>query len=172
MPRAFGTAPHGGTGGPAGPHVTVLEVGRVIRAHGLRGEVVVDLVTDVEDRLAPGSELASDRGPLTVVASRPHQGRHLVTFEGVADRTTAEGLAGVALRAEALADPEALWVHELVGSVVREVDGTERGTVVAVQANPAHDLLVLDDGALVPTVFVVTCEDGVTVIDPPEGLFE
>ena len=152
--------------------MTLLEVGRVIRAHGLRGEVVVDLVTDVEARLDPGTELASDRGPLTVVASRPHQGRHLVTFAGVDDRSAAEALAGVALRAEALADPDALWVHELIGSVVREVGGTERGTVVGVQANPAHDLLVLDDGALVPTVFVVTCEGGVTVIDPPEGLFE
>jgi 16S rRNA processing protein RimM len=152
--------------------LTLLEVGRVVRAHGLRGEVVVDLVTDVESRLAPGSVLASDRGDLRVVAARPHQGRHLVTFEGFADRSAAEALAGLALRAEAVADPDALWVHELVGSVVREVGGTERGTVVAVQANPAHDLLVLDDGALVPTVFVVSCTDGVTVIDPPEGLFE
>jgi len=171
MPRAFGTAPYCVAGGPAGPRL-ILEVGRVVRAHGLRGEVLVDLVTDVESRLAVGSELESDRGTLTVVTSRPHQGRHLVTFEGIADRTAAEALAGLALRAEALADPEALWVHDLVGSVVREVGGTERGRVVAVQANPAHDLLVLDDGALVPTVFVVTCEDGVTVIDPPEGLFE
>jgi 16S rRNA processing protein RimM len=150
----------------------LLEVGRVVRAHGLRGEVLVDLVTDIETRVAPGSVLSSDRGPLTVEASRPHQGRHLVMFAGVADRTGAEALAGLALRAEAVADPEALWVHELIGSTVREVGGTVRGTVVEVQANPAHDLLVLDDGALVPIVFVVTCEDGVTVIDPPEGLFE
>jgi 16S rRNA processing protein RimM len=95
-----------------------------------------------------------------------------VTFAGIADRTEAEALAGLVLRAEAVEDADALWVHELVGSRVREVGGTERGTVVEVQANPAHDLLVLDDGALVPAVFVVTCEDGVTVIDPPEGLFE
>jgi 16S rRNA processing protein RimM len=150
----------------------LLEVGRVVRAHGLRGEVVVALVTDIESRLSVGSVLASDRGPLTVETSRPHQSRHLVLFAGVADRSDAEALAGLVLRAEAVADPDALWVHELVGSVVREVGGTERGTVVEVQANPAHDLLVLDDGALVPAVFVVSCEDGVTVIDPPEGLFE
>ncbi len=144
----------------------------MVRAHGLRGEVVVALVTDIDERVAPGSVLSSDRGPLTVEASRPHQGRHLVTFAGVFDRTGAEALAGLTLRAEAVADPDALWVHDLIGSTVREVGGTERGTVVEVQANPAHDLLVLDDGALVPTVFVVTCEDGVTVIDPPEGLFD
>ena len=129
-------------------------------------------MTDVESRLAPGSELTSDRGVLTVETSRPHQDRYLVAFEGVTDRSAAEALAGLVLRAEAVADPEALWVHELIGSVVREVGGTERGTVVEVQANPAHDLLVLDDGALVPAVFVLSCADGVTVIDPPEGLFD
>jgi ribosomal 30S subunit maturation factor RimM len=63
-------------------------------------------------------------------------------------------------------------VHQLIGSVVRETDGTERGRVVSVVANPAHDQLVLDTGALVPAVFVVSCADGVTVIDPPDGLFD
>ena len=82
------------------------------------------------------------------------------------------GVDPVEERAEPLVEEGILWVHELVGSAVREVGGTERGMVVAVQANPAHDLLVLDDGALVPIVFVVSCAEGVTVIDPPEGLFE
>ncbi len=143
-----------------------------MRAHGLRGEVVVALVTDLQERLAPGAVLVTDRGDVTVVSSRPHQGKHLVTFEGVHDRTGAEAMAGRVLRAEAVADPDALWVHELVGSMVREVGGTERGRVMEVQANPAHDLLVLEDGALVPAVFVVSCVDGVTLIDPPDGLFE
>ena len=143
----------------------------MVRAHGLRGEVVVGLVTDRVDRLDPGAVLETDRGPLTVVSSRPHQDRYLVRFEGYDDRSHAEGLAGVALRAEGVDDPEALWVHELVGSSVREVGGTERGRIVEVQANPAHDLLVLESGALVPAVFVVSCVDGVTVIDPPDGLF-
>ena len=144
----------------------------MVRAHGLRGEVVVRLVTDLDERVAPGTVLGSDRGPMTVVSSRPHQGNHLVVFAGCDDRTSAEALVGLALRAEAIADPEALWVHELVGSTVREVGGPERGHVVEVQANPAHDLLVLESGALVPVVFVVSCVDGVTLIDPPDGLFE
>jgi 16S rRNA processing protein RimM len=107
-----------------------------------------------------------------VVVSRPHQGRFLVTFDGYPDRTAAERLSGVALRAEAVDDPDALWVHELVGSMVREASGVERGRVTEVQANPAHDLLVLESGALVPAVFVVSCIDGITLIDPPEGLFD
>ncbi len=150
----------------------LLEVGHVVRPHGLRGEVVVELVTDRVDRVGPGSRLQTDGRPLTVVASRPHQSRYLVTFEGVDDRAGAEALIGTVLRAHAIDDPEAVWVHELIGSVVRETDGTERGKVVSVQANPAHDQLVLDSGALVPSVFVVSCAGGVTVIDPPDGLFD
>jgi 16S rRNA processing protein RimM len=76
------------------------------------------------------------------------------------------------LSAEPLEDPEALWVHDVIGTRVVEVGGTERGRVVAVVANPAHDLLELDSGALVPVVFVQTSGDGVTVIDPPAGLFD
>jgi 16S rRNA processing protein RimM len=150
----------------------LLEVGHVVRAHGLRGDVVVDLVTDRTERLEPGAVLLTDAGPLTVASSRPHQGRFIVAFDGVAGRTAAEALIGKALRAEAVDDPEAVWVHQLIGSVVRETDGTERGRVVSVVANPAHDQLVLDSGALVPSVFVVSCTDGVTVIDPPDGLFD
>jgi 16S rRNA processing protein RimM len=152
--------------------VTLLEVGRIAKPHGVRGEVVVDLVTDRLERLAPGSELATDRGPLVVVAARPHQHRWIVQFEGVDDRVAAERLAGVVLRAEPIDDPDVLWVHELIGATVVERDGTERGEVVAVVPNPAHDLLELASGALVPVVFVVSCEGGRILVDPPEGLFD
>jgi 16S rRNA processing protein RimM len=150
----------------------LLEVGRVVRAHGLHGELVVDLVTDRTERLAPGSRLQTENRSVTVISSRPHQGRFLVTFDGVTDRAGADALVGSPLRADAVDDPDAVWVHNLIGSVVREADGTERGRVVSVLANPAHDQLVLDSGARVPSVFVVSCADGVTVIDPPDGLFE
>jgi 16S rRNA processing protein RimM len=152
--------------------MTMLEVGRIAKAHGLNGEVVVDLITDRTERLEPGAVLTTKRGDLVVVASRPHQHRFIVSFEGINDRNAADRLAGVVLSAEALEDPEALWVHDLVGSRVIEVNGTERGTVVAVIANPAHDLLELESGALVPVVFVVSCANGVTTIEPPDGLFE
>jgi 16S rRNA processing protein RimM len=150
----------------------LLEVGRVTRPHGLRGEVVVDLTTDRVERLAPGTVLSSDAGDVTVAAARPHQRRWIVTFEGHAGREAAERLRGLALRAEALDDPDALWVHDLVGSDVVTVDGEVAGTCVAVVANPASDLLELDGGALVPVVFVVERTPGRVVIDPPEGLLE
>jgi 16S rRNA processing protein RimM len=101
----------------------------------------------------------------------------LVHFEGVEDRTAAEALQGLELSAlplgdEVQLDDDELWIHEVVGAEVQDRAGATVGRVVAVEANPAHDLLVLDGGALVPMVFVVEQRDGVVVIDPPEGLFD
>jgi len=76
------------------------------------------------------------------------------------------------LRAPALRVANTLWVHELIGSTVREVSGTERGVVEAVVANPASDLLELDSGDLVPLTFVVEFVNGVVLIDVPDGLFD
>jgi 16S rRNA processing protein RimM len=109
---------------------------------------------------------------LEVMSSRPHQGKHIVAFGGIDGREEADALRGTMLMAEPLDDDDELWVHELVGAVVVELDGTERGTIESVQANPAHDLLVLDSGALVPLTFVVDQQPGRVVIDSPEGLFD
>ena len=150
-------------------------MGRIVKPHGIQGEVVVDLLTERAERLDPGSVLATDRHALTVRSARPHGGRWLVRFEEITDRTAAEGWRSSVLRADAVAgddEPDALWVHELVGSAVELTDGSSVGTVEAVQANPAADLLVLDDGTLVPVVFVVRRAPGRLVIDPPEGLLD
>lgn len=158
----------------------LLLVGRVLRAHGLRGEVVVDALTsEVQRRLAGGTELVTaDGSTMRIVEARPHQDRWLVTFEGVHGRTDAEALRGTELWAEAVAVPDALWVHELVGATVVDTAGQPCGTVASVLANPADDLLELDSGALVPVTFVVGWagepEAGPRrlVIDPPAGLFD
>lgn len=151
-----------------------LEVGRIGRAHGLQGEVVVTPVSNIAERFAKGSTLWVDDVPLMIAISRPNQHRFVVRFEGVEGRDAAEALRGKIVEAEPLPDaPDGeLWVHELIGSQVREKSGAERGRVVSVEANPAHDLLVLEGGALVPMVFVVSSDSGVVVIDPPEGLFD
>ena len=151
-----------------------LEVGRIGRAHGLRGEVVLTPVSNVPGRFAPGVTLWIDGQPHVIVSARPQQHRFVVRFEGVADRDGAEALRNKLVEAEPLAEPPEgeLWVHELIGSEVRDRTGAGLGRVVSVEANPAHDLLVLDGGALVPMVFVVSHESGVVVIDPPDGLFD
>jgi 16S rRNA processing protein RimM len=155
----------------------MLLVGRITRPHGLRGEVVVDLISsEPERRLAPGAELATATGSLRVRAARPHQAKWLVVFEGVETREAADALRGTELRAEPLDDADALWVHDLVDAAVVDAAGTERGRVVAVVANPADDLLELDSGALVPIGFITGWtgegEDRRLVVDPPEGLFD
>ncbi len=151
-----------------------LEVGRIVKAHGIRGEVIVDLVSNRPDvRLAPGSVLASDRGDLEVLTATPHQGRWIVAFAGIPDRSAAETYRGVVLSAEPLEDDgDTLWVHELVGAEVVDLTGRSYGVVQAVEANPASDLLVLPGDRLVPLVFVKTKRPGCVVIDPPPGLLD
>jgi len=145
----------------------------VLKAHGLAGEVVVDLWSPITERLAPGSVLETDGGRLVVQRSRPHQGRHLVFFEGVTDRHGAEALRGTALRAVATEVDGVIFVHELLGAEVVDTAGAVLGVVEAVEANPASDLLVLDGGRLVPLRFVVEHTSGARIIvDIPDGLFD
>jgi 16S rRNA processing protein RimM len=133
-----------------------LEVGHIRRAHGLRGDVFVQLVTDRHERLDVGSTLATARGDLVVEASKVlPNGRWVVKFVQIADRTAAE-----------------TWFHDLIGSRVVEVDGTEHGTCSNVLTNPAADILELDTGHLVPTTFIVSRVDGVVTVDTPDGLFD
>ncbi|MGH3385877.1 MAG: ribosome maturation factor RimM [Nocardioidaceae bacterium] len=139
-----------------------LVIGRIGRAHGIRGELSVDVRTDDQDaRFAVGTVVATDpasAGPLTITATRPHSGRLLVQFEQVADRTAAEGLRGVLLVADIDDDAgdDGYYPHQLVGLRVVTEAGDEVGEVRDVQSAPAHDLLVVrrDDGgeALVPFV--------------------
>lgn len=151
------------------------EVGRIGRAHGVQGELYVTLITDRVERLAPGARLLAGAQWLTVAEARLQQLRWLVRFVGVDDRTAAEKLTNSVLQAEPIEvddDDDALWVHELIGSRVVDQQGVDRGTCVAVIDNPAHDILELDSGALIPVIFVVSCVDGVATIDPPKGLFD
>ncbi len=155
----------------------MLEVGRIVKPHGLKGEVIVSLVTNrPDDRTAPGTVLSSDKGDLTVEWAKPHQNRWIVQFEGVSGRDAAEALRDRVLSAEPLDDDEdedTLWVHELIGAEVVGVDGRSYGPVEAVEANPASDLLVLAGGGLVPLTFVVSGPTaGRIVIDPPAGLLD
>lgn len=151
-----------------------LEVGRVHKPHGLKGDVSVSLTTDRLERVQPGSRLFVDGVEHEVARSTSQPpDRWIVGFAGVTDRDGAEALRGALLTAPPLdAEDDELWVHELVGATVALPDGTVAGVVESVQDNPAHELLVLDTGDLVPVVFVV---DGSglperVVIDPPEGL--
>ena len=136
--------------------------------------MAVTLHTNRPERVTPGTTLYVGDRPLIVAASRQHKGRWLLTFGGVVDRSAAEELTGEILTADPLGPlpDDELWLHELVGAEVRNTQGASLGTVTGVDANPAHDILVVDDDVLVPVVFVVEHREGVVIVDPPEGLVE
>ncbi len=177
---------HDGADAPADG---LVEVGRVGRAHALRGEVVVHLSSDVPDRLAPGVRVRVGGRDTSVVTVREHQGRPLVRFAHVADRSAAEALRGAAVEAEpvAPADLDVYLVSELVGRPVVSADGAPLGTVTALVPMPAvagYDLLEVtrQDGRtwLLPAadalVDVEEAEDGtvdrLVAHDLPAGLLD
>ena len=156
----------------------LLEIGRIVRAHGLKGQVVVELSTNRAERVAPEARLtAGDDRELRVAHSSPMAAsggreRWVVKFEGIDDRRSADELRGVVLRAAPIDEPDALWVHELVGREVFDVSVGSLGVVQAVQANPASDLLVLDDGKLIPLTFVIEAGATGLKVNLPEGLLD
>jgi 16S rRNA processing protein RimM len=165
-----------------------LVIGRVGRPHGIRGEVSVQVRTDdPARRFAAGSVLATEPaacGPLTVVSTRWHSGRLLVTFAGSADRSQAETLTGALLLVDSAevgppADPDEYNDYDLIGLQVLTTAGDLVGTVKDV-LHHGQDLLVVrpataaGDDALVPFVTAIVPEvdiaAGRLVIDPPPGL--
>ena len=130
----------------------LVVVGRIGRAHGIRGELSVEVRTDEpERRFAPGSSLVAGDRPVVVEAVRRHSGRLLVRLRGVADRTAAEQWQGALLEAEVDADElpdedDAYYDHQLVGLRVLDHGGTAVGTVASVLHLPVQDLLVVDTG--------------------------
>lgn len=158
--------------------VGLLSVGRVAKAHGLKGELIVALSTNRVERVEVGSVLQTGSGRvLTVATSARHNDRWRVRFREVPDRTAADELHGAELFAEPIDDPDALWVHELIGATVSMRDGSLVGRVASVESAGASDLLVLDDGRMIPLVFVLqksgSAADGFeVVVDPPPGLLD
>jgi 16S rRNA processing protein RimM len=155
----------------------LLEIGRVARPHGLRGQVVVELWTNREERVASGSRLRGPAGELEVVRAtrQPAVGgraRWLVSFRGVDTREDAEALRGAVLTAVPLAEADVWWVHDLIGTQVVDLEGGPIGRVEAVEANPASDLLVLTDGRLIPLHFIVNRVGDRLTADLPPGLLE
>jgi len=163
-------------------------VGRIARAHGIRGQVIVNPETDFpEDRFQPGAELFIERGgrieALKVTSARFHGARPVIGIDGVETMNDAGTLAGRELRVpvEQLAalPADTFYRHDLVGCVVETRDGTRIGPVTDVEGTMAGSRLVVDGAAgevLIPLVAAIcTVVDPASkriVIDPPEGLIE
>lgn len=166
-------------------------VGRIVRPHGLRGELVVEVRTDdPEDRFRPGVEYATRGGPLKgaplkAVTVRWHQGRPMIGFEGVPDRTAAETLRGVLLSLEIAddeldADEDEFHDALLIDLAVVDLEGAHIGTVSRIDHGAAHETLVVkrkgQGPALIPFVAdmirEVDAEAGTITVDLPPGLLD
>ena len=141
-------------------------VGIIGRAHGIRGDVTIDVRTDEpERRFGVGEVLRAEdtRRPFTVASARDHSGRLLVHFDQLPDRTLAEAARGTVLvadvdPAERPEDEDEFYDRQLIGLVVRAADGARVGTVTDVLHLPLQDTLdvATDDGSrLVPFVTAV-----------------
>lgn len=166
--------------------VVRIVAGRVVRPHGVRGDLLVDPRTDEpERRFAVGQVFdTDDHGPLTLARASAHSGRWLVRFAETADRTAAEALRGVLLYVEsdrlpASGDPDDFHDTELIGLAAVDTSGASIGTLVDI-LHPAQDLLVIErpKGGEVLVPFVRTLVPSVdttagrVVIDAPPGLLD
>ncbi len=168
-----------------------LVVGRVVRAHGITGELVVEVRTDDPDtRFAPGARLRArpKNGPertYVIDSAREHSGRLLVRLDGVVDRNAADALRGNIFLVDTedlppIDDPDEFYDHQLEGLRVVTTDGRLVGNISEVLHTSAGELLSVTSQAgaeiLVPFVSAivteVSLENQTVEIDPPEGLLE
>ncbi len=149
-----------------------LEVGRITKSHGLKGDVLVKFVTDrIDERAAVGSELTLANGRVLVVERASlHKDRWIVTFEGVNGREAADSLHSQLLFADPLEDTGDVFIHEVIGRRLVTPDGQDHGEITTVLSNPASDLMELADGRLVPMVFYVSHDQDTVTVDVPDGL--
>ena len=156
----------------------LLEVARIARAHGLKGDLSLAMISNRPERFAVGSVLHDEAGAsYEITMSRRHSDRIVVHFRGIDSREAAEAKRGTLLVAPPLGTlpTDEFWVHELVGSTcVNGADGAALGVVRTVQDNPAHDIIVLDSGVLIPMVFVrdLDANARTVTVDIPDGLLE
>jgi 16S rRNA processing protein RimM len=164
-----------------------LQVARIGKPHGIRGEVTVQVLTDAPgDRFVPGTEFVvepASAGPLIVESARWNKDILLLAFEGIETRNQAETLRGGKLFIETEEldedDDEGWYEHELVGLEAR-VGSQVVGKIAALHTLPVQDLLVVEtpDGKEILVPFVeqivpeVNVADGFVLLTPPDGLFE
>lgn len=166
-----------------------LVVARIGRAHGIKGEVTVEVRTDEPElRLGPGAVLQTEpasAGPLTVETGRVHSGRLMLRFAGVKDRTGAEALRNILLIAEVdpaelPAEEDEYYDHQLMDLDVVLEDGTAVGRITEISHLPSQDLFIVErpDGTEVMIPFVeeivaeIDLEEQRCVITPPPGLID
>lgn len=164
-----------------------MVIGRLVKAHGIRGEVAVFALTEHAERFAAGSRAflsptpeGRDAVPVFIEASRPHAGRFLLKVDRIENRSVAEQAVGQFLvipRAEAESEREEgeFFLHALVGREVRTTEGRRLGEIVDVLEPGGAAVLEIGEAGggrrLLPFVreFVREVREETIVVDPPEG---
>ena len=128
-------------------HEPTVAVGHVTKAHGIRGEVAIEVRSDNPERFVEGATLFTEDGrSLTIERAQPHGARMLVKFSGIDDRSAGESLRGHVLVVPESWLPELpegeYWPFQLQGCLVVTESGRELGSVSGVIPNPANDLWV------------------------------
>ncbi|MBI4728472.1 MAG: ribosome maturation factor RimM [Acidobacteria bacterium] len=165
-----------------------LVVGRIVRPHGVRGEVLVESLSDAPQRFRAGALLGAERpdgrvATLTVESSRGSGGRLLVRFREIADRDGAEAARGTLLSipsSEAMTPPEGSYFpHQIEGLEVADESGRRIGRIARVVSAPAHDVWVVDVGggevmlpAVAEVIRSVDLQSGRITIRPQPGMLE
>lgn len=152
-------------------------------AKGLRGEVFLNVRTDrVDEVFSKGAvlETNSETYPtVTVKSAREQSNRLLASFKEITSREAAEELRGTNLLVEPEEEDDAWYPHQLEGLSVRDTKGEDLGKVIGLEPGVAHDFLLVDyqgDRVMVPFVEEIVpqvdVEEGIVVLDPPQGLFD
>lgn len=151
-------------------------------AHGLRGEVLLDVRTDDPELMLPGNQFdtnSQDFPVLTLVGVRTHKERTLAIFDELLTREDAEAARGVRLLVEERVEDDAWYPHQLKGLKAQTAEGVSLGTVSGIQNGAAQDLLLVRyEGRTVMVPFVhqivtdVNIDAGYVIIDAPGGLFD
>ena len=167
----------------------LVVIGEVIKPHGIRGEFHVANHADSPSLYAPGARVwfrapGKPERSVNILSCRPHQGRLLLTIEGVADRDAADALRGmeVVVRAEDMPelDDGEVYLHEIVGYDVVLLDGSKVGVLESFMDIPGQDVWVIraPDGKeiLLPahedTVPEIDATARKITINPPPGLLD
>lgn len=140
---------------PAKERDDLVDVGRIVGAHGIRGEIAVESLTDFPERFTPGAEVlvvspGGDVRPVRITASRTHKGRYLLLVEGVADRSAAEALRGGWLKIPEGSlrplPPGEYYHFQLLGLTVLTEEGEDLGRIEEIMPTGSNLVLTVRGG--------------------------
>jgi 16S rRNA processing protein RimM len=156
---------------------TFLRIAKCGRTIGLKGEIVLWPISNVEQRFILGSNFVDSKNNiLTINKIRPNKDHYIVKFDGFENIEDVKPLVNLELFGEPLVssvlDEGEYFAHDVVGKIIKDADGVERGIVKSVVPNLASDLLENQNGDLVPFRFIKSFDDNFVYVDTPEGLFE